>query len=53
MKKCQKHLGLAQQNGFGPSFLHSLLLLVKGTSKALYLGQKSVITVIWLLFPVF
>jgi hypothetical protein len=23
MKKCQKHPGLAQQNGFGPAFLHT------------------------------
>jgi hypothetical protein len=28
-----KHAGLAQQNGFGPAFLHSLLRLVKGTTK--------------------
>jgi hypothetical protein len=28
-----KHAGLAQQNGFGPAFLHSLLKLVKGTAK--------------------
>jgi hypothetical protein len=27
-----KHAGLAQQNGFGPAFLHSLLSLVKGTT---------------------
>jgi hypothetical protein len=24
-----KHAGLAQENGFGPTFLHSLLRLVK------------------------
>jgi len=23
MKNCKKHPGLAQQNGFGPAFLHS------------------------------
>jgi hypothetical protein len=28
-----KHAGLAQQYGFGPAFLHSLLRLVKGTTK--------------------
>jgi hypothetical protein len=28
-----KHLGLASQNGFGPTFLHSLLRLLKGTIK--------------------
>jgi hypothetical protein len=28
-----KHAGLAQQNGFGPAFLHSLSKLVKGTAK--------------------
>ncbi len=28
-----KHAGLAQQNGFGWAFLHSLLRLVKGTAK--------------------
>jgi hypothetical protein len=29
-----KHAGLAQQNVFGPAFLHSLLGLVKRHSKA-------------------
>jgi hypothetical protein len=28
-----KRAGLAQKNGFGPAFLHSLLRLVKGTEK--------------------
>jgi hypothetical protein len=28
-----KHVSLAQQNGFGPAFLQSLLTLVKGTAK--------------------
>jgi hypothetical protein len=28
-----KHASLAQQNGFGPAFLHSLLRFVKGTAK--------------------
>jgi hypothetical protein len=28
-----KHASLAQQNGFNPAFLHSLLRLVKGTAK--------------------
>jgi hypothetical protein len=28
-----KHVSLAQQNGFGPAFLQSLLMLVKGTTK--------------------
>jgi hypothetical protein len=27
-----KYAGLAQQNAFGPAFLHSLLRLVKGTA---------------------
>jgi hypothetical protein len=29
-----KHAGLAQQNGFGLAFQHSLLRLEKGTTKA-------------------
>jgi hypothetical protein len=33
MKKSQKHTGLAQQDGFGPAFLHSLLMLIKGQAK--------------------
>ncbi len=28
-----KHVDLAQQNGFGPAFLYSLLRLVKGIAK--------------------
>jgi len=28
-----KDASLAQQNGFGPAFLHSLLRLVEGTAK--------------------
>jgi hypothetical protein len=28
-----KHTSLAQQNGFGIAFLHSLLRLIKGTKK--------------------
>jgi hypothetical protein len=28
-----KHASLAQQNGFGPAFSHTLLTLVKGTPK--------------------
>jgi hypothetical protein len=28
-----KHASLAQQNGFGPAFLHRMLRLVKGTAK--------------------
>jgi hypothetical protein len=28
-----KHASLAQQNGFGPAFLYSLLRLVKGIAK--------------------
>jgi hypothetical protein len=28
-----KHAGLAQQNGFGTAFFHSLLRLVKGKEK--------------------
>jgi len=31
-EKKSKHAGLAQQNGFGPAFLHTLLRLVKGTA---------------------
>jgi hypothetical protein len=30
-----KHVGLAQQNWFGPAFLHSLLRLVKNRAKPL------------------
>ncbi len=30
-----KHASLAQQNGFGPTFLHTLLRLIKGTQKSL------------------
>jgi hypothetical protein len=33
MKKKPQHTSLAQQNGFGPAFLLSLLRLVKGTTK--------------------
>jgi hypothetical protein len=32
MKKKSKHVGLAQQNGFGPTFLYMKLKLVKGTA---------------------
>jgi hypothetical protein len=32
-KEKSKHASLAQQNDFGPQFLHSLLRLVKGTAK--------------------
>jgi hypothetical protein len=32
-EEMSKYAGLAQQNGFGPAFLHSLLKLVKGTAK--------------------
>ncbi len=32
-KEKLKHASLAQQNGFGPTFLHSLLRLVEGTAK--------------------
>ncbi len=32
-KEMSKDASLAQQNGFGPVFLHSLLRLVKGTAK--------------------
>jgi hypothetical protein len=28
-----KHASLAQQNGFSPAFLHTMLRLVKGTAK--------------------
>jgi hypothetical protein len=28
-----KHAGLAQQNGFGPAFLHRMLKLAEGTAK--------------------
>jgi hypothetical protein len=34
--------GLAQQNGFGPSFLHILLRLVKRKRKAWQFQEKSV-----------
>jgi hypothetical protein len=33
MKKKSKHANLVQQNGFGPTFLHNLLGLIKGTTK--------------------
>jgi hypothetical protein len=29
-----KHTNLAQQNGFGLAFLHSLLRLIKGTTQS-------------------
>jgi hypothetical protein len=32
-KEKSKYAGLAQQNDFGPAFLHALLRLVKGTAK--------------------
>jgi hypothetical protein len=31
-KKKSKHVGLAQQNGFGPTFLYTMLRLPKGTA---------------------
>jgi hypothetical protein len=33
MKKKPQHTSLAQQNGFGPAFVLSLLQPVKGTTK--------------------
>jgi hypothetical protein len=30
-----KYAGLAQQNGFGPAFFHTMLRLVKGTAELL------------------
>jgi hypothetical protein len=36
-----KHVGLAQQNGFHPVFLQSLLRLSKGTPKLCTLPEKS------------
>jgi hypothetical protein len=36
-----RHASLAQQNGFGPAFLHSLLKLVEGTAK-LHTSQRRV-----------
>jgi hypothetical protein len=45
-----KHGSLAQQNGFDPAFLHSLLRLVKGSAQQL--PEKSVINMLWLLIPV-
>jgi hypothetical protein len=35
-----KNAGLAQQNGFGPAFLHSLLKLVKGHDQSLILARE-------------
>ncbi len=32
-EKKSKHANLVQQNGFGPTFLHNLLGLIKGTTK--------------------
>jgi hypothetical protein len=40
---------LAQENGFSPAYLHSLLRIVKGT---VHLPEKNVINIIWLLLPV-
>jgi hypothetical protein len=50
-----KHVGLAQQNGFVPAFLYSLLSFVQFAgartrhSKAYYLPENSAITIIWVL----
>jgi hypothetical protein len=41
-----KHAGLAEQNGFVPAHLHSLLRLVKRPSKAMHLPVKSVVNMI-------
>jgi hypothetical protein len=41
-----KHAGLAQQNGFGPTVLHNLLRLVKGTAKSNPCQKKRVINMI-------
>jgi hypothetical protein len=38
-----KHVGLAQQNGFGAAFLHNLLRFVKGTAKPNKCPARSVI----------
>jgi hypothetical protein len=40
-----KHAGLAQQNGFGPQFLHILGRLV--ISHLVHLPEKSVMNIIW------
>jgi hypothetical protein len=42
------HASLAQQSGFGPAFLYSLLRLVK----ARHLQKESVIDMNWQLLPV-
>jgi hypothetical protein len=46
-----KHASLAQQNGLGPAFLHSLLRLVKCRAKP-NTCQRRVINMIRLLLPV-
>jgi hypothetical protein len=38
--------GLAQENGFSPAYLLTLLRLVKGVSKGVHLLEYSVINVI-------
>jgi hypothetical protein len=46
-----KHVNLAQKNGFGLTYLHSLLKLGKGEEKLW--PKKNVINMIWMLFLVF
>jgi len=46
------HAGLAQQNAFGPAFLHSLTRLIKCTAKLLAPTRKEWMNMIWLLLPV-
>ncbi len=48
-----KHVILAQQNGFDPVFLQSLLRLSKGAPKLCTLPEKSVIIMIFMLLPVY
>jgi hypothetical protein len=45
-----KYAGLAQETGFALAYLHILLKLVNGTSKRVYLLEKSVIIMICSLF---
>jgi hypothetical protein len=46
MKKSQNVLVWLRKIGFGPSFLHSLLRLVKGTEKPNTMLEKNVINMI-------
>jgi hypothetical protein len=40
MRKNQNYAGLAQENGFGSEYLHSLQWLVQGTEVMMYICGK-------------